>query len=41
MPLKFNKFFSYRTFIAFDGVKILLVNNFMSIYLLIIRNGSG
>lgn len=40
MPLKFTKFISYGTFTAFDGVQILLLNNFMSIYLLIIRNWS-
>lgn len=40
MPLKFTKFISYGTFIAFDGVQILLLNNFMSIYLLVIKNWS-
>lgn len=38
MTLKFTKFISCGTFIAFDGVQILLLNNFMSIYLLEIRN---
>lgn len=38
MPLKCTKFISYGAFIAFDVVQILLLNNFMSIYLLVIRN---
>lgn len=40
MPLKFTKFISYETFIAFAAVQIILRDNFMSIYLLVIRNWS-
>lgn len=38
MPLKFIKFISYGTFIASDAVQIILLNNFVSIYPLVIRN---
>lgn len=38
MPLKSTKLFSYGTFIAFDAVQILLLNNFVPIYHLVIRN---
>lgn len=38
MPLKFTKFISYGTFIAFDAVQIIWLDNFVSIYPLIIRN---
>lgn len=38
MPLKFTKFISYGTFIAFDAVQIIVLNNFVCIYPLVIKN---